>query len=150
MSDTTGRPVLEKLRATLADATRFETGPLDVEDACRQYAEEGYEATGQLREFLADYAELTVAWRFREWEEEVSTSVEKALDAPARNVRFYARRIGQPVLPVGAAFTTDEVLLLAENGDILLGGDAGIQRVAHGFENAVRCLVTGDWDKTFF
>ncbi|MDH6137406.1 hypothetical protein P3T37_006838 [Kitasatospora sp. MAA4] len=150
MSDTAGRPVLEELRATLIGATRFEVGPLDVEDACRQYVEEGYEVTAQLREFLANYAELTVAWRFRDWEEEVSTAVEKALDAPTRNVRHYAKRIGQPVLPIGAAFSTDEVLLLAENGDILLGGDAGIQRVAHGFENAVRSIVTGDWDKTFF
>ena len=150
MSGATGRPALERLRTALAGATRFEVGPLDVEDACRQYVEDGYEVTGQLRVFLANYAELTVVWKFRDWEEEVSTSVERALDAPARNVRIYAKRIGSPVLPVGAAFSTNEVLLLAENGDILLGGDAGIQRVAHDFEDAVHALVTGNWDKTFF
>ncbi|MEU5389455.1 MULTISPECIES: SUKH-3 domain-containing protein [Kitasatospora] len=150
MSTTPGRPALEHLRSALTGVERFEVGPLDLDDACRQYTEEGYEVTPWLREFLTDYGELTVTWMHRDWEEELTTSVESAMDAPIRNVRSYARRIGRPVLPIGAVFSTAEYLLLAEDGEVLFGGDAGIQRVAHGFEAAVRALVTGDWDKTFF
>jgi hypothetical protein len=52
--------------------------------------------------------------------------------------RIYGRRLGQPVLPIGIAFSTEEAVLLAENGDILFGGDAGMQRVANGFGAAIQ------------
>ncbi|AJP05222.1 hypothetical protein TU94_31170 [Streptomyces cyaneogriseus subsp. noncyanogenus] len=61
-----------------------------------------------------------------------------------------AKRLGFPVALVGTAFDTAEAVLLAEDGDILLYGDAGFQRVANGFDSAVRAVVTGDWDKTYF
>lgn len=151
MNDTPERPAVQRLRDSLAGTTaRLEVGPLDVDDACHQYVEDGFDVTPQLREFLETYGELTIAWPWRQWEEELTTEADSALDAPLRNVRNYANRIGQPVLPIGAVFSSREYLLLAENGDILFAGDAGIQRVANGFENAVRALVTGDWDKTFF
>ncbi|WP_329331163.1 SUKH-3 domain-containing protein [Streptomyces sp. NBC_01454] len=123
---------------------------MDLADACSQYSEAGYEVTPQIRTFLGDYGELTVTWMFRQSEVELTTSVEQALEFPARNVRIYAKRIGQPVLPVGIVFSTEDCVLLAENGDILIGGDAGIQRVANGFAEAVQALITGNWDKTFF
>jgi hypothetical protein len=58
-------------------------------------------------------------------------------------------RLGFPVALVGTAFDTEEAVLLAEDGDILLYRDAGFQRVANGFDSAVRAVVTGDWDKTY-
>ncbi|WP_376771249.1 SUKH-3 domain-containing protein [Streptomyces boluensis] len=67
-----------------------------------------------------------------------------------RSVRVYGRRLGLHVVPLGVAFSTEEAVLLAENGDIFFGGDAGMQRVAHGLDTAVEALVTDDWDKTFF
>jgi hypothetical protein len=66
------------------------------------------------------------------------------------NVKSYSRRLGIPVLPAGIAFETEEAVLLAENGDILFVRDAGMQRVANGFEEAVKALISGDWDRTFF
>jgi hypothetical protein len=153
MNDTAERPAIQELRDALSGAANFEVHPLDIEDACRQYAEDGYEVTPQLREFLENYGELTVTWQFRESEVEVTTSVERTLEAThatPRNARIFAKRLGRPVLLVGTAFETEECVLLADNGDILLAGDAGFQRIAGGFENAVRALVTGDWDKTFF
>ncbi|MGW1818647.1 hypothetical protein ACWCQM_34435 [Streptomyces sp. NPDC002125] len=65
-------------------------------------------------------------------------------------VRSLEKRLGMSALPVDTALSTEEVVLLAGNGDIVLGGDAGLQRVAHGFEEAVRALISGDWDMTFF
>lgn len=76
--------------------------------------------------------------------------MEEALGVPARNVRCHGSRLGRPVLPLGIAFSTQEAVLLAENGDLLFGGDAGMQCVANGLETAVVALVTDDWDKTFF
>lgn len=142
------RPAIRELLD--AGATHVEARPLDVEDSCRQYTEAGYEVTPQLREFLEHFGELTISLTYRDWVGELSVSVEGALDLPPRNVRIDGKRIGRPVLPVGTAFDTEESVLLAENGDIFLAGDAGIQHVANGFENAIRALVTGDWDKTFF
>ncbi|WP_371482492.1 SUKH-3 domain-containing protein [Kitasatospora sp. NBC_00315] len=150
MSASPERPELDRLRDTLTGAQRFEVGPLDVEDACRRYAEAGYEVTPRLREFLENYGELTVTWMFRQWEVELTTSVEQALDMPVRSARIYAKRIGEPVLPVGVTSSTEDWVLLAENGDILIAGDAGVQRVANGFAPSLQALITGDWDMTFF
>jgi hypothetical protein len=138
------------LRERLAGAARIEAYPLDVEDACKQYAEAGYDVSAPLREHLERYGELTVTWCFRAGETYLKAAVEEALDNPDRNVRNYGGRLGQPVVPLGIAFSTEEAVLLAENGDILFGGDAGMQRVANGFETAIVALVTDDWDKTFF
>ncbi|MGD3111806.1 SUKH-3 domain-containing protein [Streptomyces sp. YGL11-2] len=154
MNDTSERPAVEGLRPALAGSARLEAGPLDVADACRQYTEEGFDITPRLRVFLEAYGELTVTWTFKAGETDLSTSIERTLEAPhatPRTTRIFTQRIGRSVIPVGAASScTEDCILLADNGDILLGGDAGIQRVANGFEDAVRALVAGDWDKTFF
>ncbi|UQA92204.1 SUKH-3 domain-containing protein [Streptomyces halobius] len=153
MNDNPERPAIQKLRDALSGAANFEVHPLDIEEACRRYAEDGYEVTPQLREFLENYGELTVTWRFRDSEVEVTTSVERTLEAThatPRNARIFAKRLGEPVLVVGPAFETEECVLLAESGDILLAGDAGFQRVANGFGNAIRALIASDLDKTFF
>lgn len=143
-------PAARALRERLAGASRIEAYPLDVEDACTRYTEAGYDVSASLREHLELYGELTVTWPFRAGETYLKVAVEEALDIPDRNVRIYGRRLGQPVVPLGIAFSTEEAVLLAENGDILFGGDAGMQRVANGFEAAIVALVTDDWDKTFF
>jgi len=144
------RDAVHSMRVSLAGAATFEAYPLDVEDACRRYAEAGYEATPQLREFLETYGELTVTWPFRDREVEVKISVEESLDILPARVRYFNKHLGRSALPIGIAFSTEEAVLLAENGDILFAGDAGMQRVANGFEAAVQAVVTGDWDKTFF
>ncbi|MER6050437.1 hypothetical protein ABT168_23830 [Streptomyces sp. NPDC001793] len=64
-------------------------------------------------------------------------------------MRVFGDRIGSPVLLVGTATDTREAVLPAGDGDVHPAGDAGIQRVAGGFGNAVRALVAGGWDKTF-
>lgn len=153
MSDIPDRRAIQEVRDALSGTAELEVHPLDVDDACRQYTEDGYEVTPQLREFLESYGELTVSWTRREWKNELTTSTERTLEsahATPRHLGIHAKRLGFPVLPVGTVFDTEESVLLAENGDILFFGDAGFQRVANGFENAVRAVVTGDWDKTFF
>nr|WP_272920628.1 SUKH-3 domain-containing protein [Streptomyces sp. SID8367] len=102
---------------------------------------------------MEQYGEITVAWMWRQREQTLTTSVEttrESTHATPRTVRILGKRLGSPVLLVGTVFSTEEAVLLAENGDILTYGDAGFQRVGHGFEHAVRALVAGDWDKTFF
>ncbi|MYT74613.1 MULTISPECIES: SUKH-3 domain-containing protein [unclassified Streptomyces] len=108
---------------------------------------------GRLHRVLEQYGEITVAWMWRQREQTLTTSVEttrESTHATPRTVRILGKRLGSPVLLVGTVFSTEEAVLLAENGDILTYGDAGFQRVGHGFEHAVRALVAGDWDKTFF
>ncbi|MEU6844892.1 SUKH-3 domain-containing protein [Streptomyces sp. NPDC046716] len=153
MTDTRQRPALRTLRDDLAGTASLTLHELDVEQACGQYAEDGYEITSRLREFLERYGEITVTWLWRQREQTLTTSVGTTLEsthATPRNVRVLGKRLGSPVLLVGTVFSTEESVLLAENGDILFYGDAGFQRVGHGFEDAVRALVAGDWDKTFF
>jgi hypothetical protein len=140
-----------ELKRALSGALRVEFGEVNIDAACSRYAESGYEVTPWLRSFLENYSEITVVWRSsHNYENELTTSVDIALEAYPRNVRNYAMRIGHVVVPVGMAFATEERLLLAENGDVLLGGDAGLQRVGSGFEDAVQSLIANDWDKTFF
>ncbi|MDI3408657.1 SUKH-3 domain-containing protein [Streptomyces cavernicola] len=143
-------PAVRALQERLAGTARIESYPLDVEEACKQYTEAGYDVSARLREHLQTYGELTVTWPFRAGETYLKAAVEEALDVPDRNVRIYGKRLGQPVLPLGIAFSTEEAVLLADNGDILFGGDAGMQRVANGFGTAIEALVTDTWDKTFF
>lgn len=153
MNDPSERPAMQALLDDLSGVAHFSFEPLDIESACRQYTEDGYEVTPQLRGFLEKYGEITVTWLFRGNEVEVTTSTERTLEsahATPRNVRVFGRNLGQPVQLVGTAFDTEECLLLAEGGEILLYGDAGYQRVANSFEDAIRALVTGDWDKSFF
>ena len=150
MNSNHDRPAVRALRGRLAGAARIDAHPVDVEDACKQYAEAGYDVGAPLRQHLEIYGELTVTWHFRANETSLKVAVEEALDVSRRNVRNYSRRLGQPVLPLGIAFSTEDAVLLADNGDIFFAGDAGMQRVANGFEAAIVALVTDDWDKTFF
>ncbi|MFD6248861.1 hypothetical protein [Streptomyces roseolus] len=152
MSDEQDRTREESLGRAFAGASRVERGPVDVEAALLAYREAGFDVTDGLREFLGTYGETTVFWLSDVSGDETSLtiSVEEAAQAFAPNVRYFEQRLGMSALPVGIAFETEEMVLLAENGDIVLGGDAGLQRVAHGFEEAMRALISGDWDKTFF
>jgi hypothetical protein len=138
------------LQERLAGAARIEHHPLDVAEACKQYAEAGYEVSELLREQLETYGELAIAWPFRDGETYLRIAVEGALDIQARDVRIYGKRLGQSVVPLGIAPDTEDAVLLADNGDILFGGDAGLQRVANGFGAAIGALVTDSWDKSFF
>ena len=145
------RPRLAELESITASARRVRFGEIDVDDASARYAGEGYEVTGWLRAFIENYSELVVVWSgTKGGENQIDTTVDAALDASIRNVRIYATRVGRPVLPVGIAFATEETVLLADNGDILLAGDAGMQRIANGFEPSLEALLANTWDKTFF
>lgn len=145
------RSDLERALSGVPSIIRLHVGCIDVVDACRRFEAEGYLVRPVLREFIENFAEVFVAWRDAPDEEStLSTAIEDALDAFPGNIRIYSRRMGCEVFPVGVAFETEERLLLADNGDILLGGDAGLQRVGNGFEQSLRALLEGDWDKTFF
>ncbi|WP_282202851.1 SUKH-3 domain-containing protein [Kitasatospora fiedleri] len=153
MSGTDGRTGVPALREALGGAAEVEVHPFDPERACADYAEEGYQVTDRLREFLAAWGGLTVTWRFRGAETALTTATEPTLESThafPRSVGIWSRRLGQQVALVGTAFGTEEALLLAEDGDVLLVGDAGFQRVGHGFAEAVRRLVAADYDRTFF
>ncbi|MEW2634833.1 SUKH-3 domain-containing protein [Streptomyces sp. NPDC048389] len=130
---------------------RLREDEVDVDRAVSAYRDAGYEITDRHREFLENYGELEITWVYAKTGREVTIAVdlEEALDVFPLNVRHCARKVGMDVLPVGWAFDTDVVMLLAENGDILFDGDAGTQRVANGFEEAVKALISDDWDKTF-
>jgi hypothetical protein len=152
MTGAAGEPMGSRLEQSLVGALRVDHEDIDIDAACRAYVEAGYEMTSWLRTFLENYAGVTVAWQSARGTgvNELTTSIEAALDAYPGNVRNYARRLGRDVLPIGMAFATEECLLLADNDDILLAGDAGMQRVARGFERAMRALISNEWDKTFF
>ncbi|MFE5947120.1 hypothetical protein ACFQ79_31980, partial [Streptomyces sp. NPDC056480] len=79
-------------------------------------------------------------------ESSLRISVREAAEAFAPNVRYFEKRLGRSALPVGIALSTEEMIPLAENGAIALGGDAGVQRLSHGFEEAVRAMISGDLD----
>ncbi|MFG2134948.1 SUKH-3 domain-containing protein [Streptomyces sp. NPDC048751] len=142
----------ESLSRAFAGALRVECGHVDVEAARLAYQDAGFDATDKLVAFLGKYGETTVFWPSHVTGDETSLtiSVGEATEAFAPNVRYFEKRLGMSAQPVGIALSTEEMVLLAENGDIVLGGDAGVQRVGHGFEEAVRALISGDWDMTFF
>ncbi|MFD0142791.1 MULTISPECIES: SUKH-3 domain-containing protein [unclassified Streptomyces] len=152
MGDEQSRAREQSLIRSLAGASRVECGPVDVEAARLAYREAGFDVTDELVEFLGTYGETTVCWpsHVTGHEASLTISVEEAVVAFPAYVRSFEKRLGISALPVGIALSTEEVVLLAENGDIVLGGDAGVQWVAHGFEEAVRALISGDWDTTFF
>lgn len=151
MSGLNDRPRGDSLRQALDGASRVVFGEVQVDQAVAAYRSAGYEITDQHRTFLENYGELEISWVFAKTGREVTIAVdlEEALDVFKPNVRHCARKVGMDVLPVGWAFDTDVVIMLAENGDILFDGDAGTQRVAHGFEEAVKALISDNWDKTF-
>ncbi|WP_328913157.1 MULTISPECIES: SUKH-3 domain-containing protein [unclassified Streptomyces] len=152
MTDASNDSRSTALAEVLIGALEVEYEDFDLEEACASYVESGYEVTIWLRRFLENYAGITIRWPASRgtWVNELTTSIESALDAYPGNVRNYSRRLGQDVLPIGMAFATEERLLLAENGDVFLGGDAGLQWVSNGFEEALRALISNEWDKTFF
>ncbi|MDQ0795949.1 hypothetical protein QFZ58_004437 [Streptomyces sp. B1I3] len=140
------------LRQALAAAGNAEVREVDVEAACVAYTQAGYEVTRKLREFLESYGEIVMGRTAPGTGEELvlTISVEEAMGVFPPNVRSYSRRLGMPVVPIGTALVTEENVLLAENGDIIFAGDAGMQRVGNGFAAAVQAFMSGTWDKTFF
>ncbi|SNT64611.1 SUKH-3 immunity protein [Asanoa hainanensis] len=140
----------EGLQDALAGALSVGIGDLDLDSARRGFLAEGYDFPTWLAAFVARYSELKVVWRAtRGGVNELDTSVVAALDATHGNVRLFGQRLGKRVLPVGMVFETEEQLLLAANGEIWIGGDAGLQRVGPDFEVSVKSLINNDWDKTF-
>ncbi|MEU9851812.1 SUKH-3 domain-containing protein [Streptomyces sp. NPDC047974] len=152
MSEEEIRAREEALRRAFVGASRVSCGFVDLEAARLTYQNAGFTVTEELMEFLRAYGETTVFWPSHVTGDESSLtiSVEEVAQATPPWVRSFEKRLGMSALPLGIALSTEEMVLLAENGDIILGGDAGVQRVAHGFEEAMRALITGDWDMTFF
>ncbi|MBU7596729.1 hypothetical protein JGS22_003510 [Streptomyces sp. P38-E01] len=144
---------VDSVLAAIASLGSLSVNPTSAPNIERWYAEDGFEMTEWLRSFLDSYEGLTIRYPFMNRVCSLSTTVKACLEAPhatPRSMRVYSKRIGIPVLPVGAAFETEDALLLARNGDFLFASDAGIQWFAHGFENSARALVTGDWDRKFY
>ncbi|MFE6817716.1 hypothetical protein [Streptomyces sp. NPDC057677] len=152
MSDEEDRARQERLSRAFAGASRVECAAVDREAALQAYQEAGFDVSDDLAAFLEAYGETTVVWPSHVTGDEstLTISVEEAVEAFPAYVRSFEKRLGMSALPVGIALSTEEVVLLAENGDIVLGGDAGVQRIANGFEASMRALISGDWDMTFF
>ncbi|MFE9137161.1 hypothetical protein [Streptomyces sp. NPDC007355] len=123
---------------------------MDVEAARLAYLEAGLDVTDALVAFLGTYGETTVFWPSHVTGDETSLTISVEEATAAFNLRYYEKRLGMSALPVGIALSTEETVLLAENGDIVLGVEGLVQRVANGFEESVRALISGDWDMTFF
>lgn len=143
---------IENLRKSIPSTVIISADPTPLSETLSAYEDGGFESTDWLVRFFDQYEGLTFDWPFRDRRANFATTVERCFDSPdslPRHVQIFSRRIGIEVLPVGAAFSTEDSLLLAENGDFLFGSDAGIQWIAHGFEETVRTLVTGDWDMTY-
>ncbi|MEU1383509.1 SUKH-3 domain-containing protein [Streptomyces albidoflavus] len=139
-----------RLRDALPGATRVDLGPSSVDQVCRLYVEAGYDVEGGLREFFEEYREVSISWIYREMEVSVQIAAEEALSFFPGNVDVFSRKVGRPLVPVGSAFVTEEVVLLAKGGDVFLAGDAGMQYVGNGFMQSMQALVSGVWDKEFF
>ncbi|MFH8259401.1 SUKH-3 domain-containing protein [Streptomyces roseolus] len=140
----------ERLIDAFPGATRVELGSASVDQVARLYEDAGYSVTPELRSFLSEYRELSVSWLFKGMEVTVIVDAEEALSFYPGNIRIYSRKVQRPLVPVGSAFVTEECVLLAEDGDVFLAGDAGMQRVGNGFKESMQALISGDWDKTFF
>ncbi|THA23007.1 hypothetical protein E6R18_31650 [Streptomyces sp. A1277] len=142
----------ESLKAVLAGVERIESGEVNIETAVGTYAEVGYEVTENLSEFLKNYGEIVVGRTYSATGEKMVLTValeEEAMDVYPPNGRSYSRRLGMRAVPIGIALETEENVLLLENGDIVFAGDADIQRIGPGFEEAVKAFVSSSWDKTF-
>ena len=89
MSDVLERPRGVELERALAGALHVECAHVDIDAACEAYSESGYEVTPWLRVFLENYSEITVTWSASRgaWANELTTSVESALEAYPGNVR---------------------------------------------------------------
>ncbi|MGW4945592.1 SUKH-3 domain-containing protein [Actinoplanes sp. NPDC004185] len=150
MTDEAAYPREATFEQLVRPPARVQFGRVDLNEACRRYESDGYTVTPWLRDFIRQYGEIVVRWPAKHGADDnmLATTVEAALEAPIHNIRIYSKRLGRPVLRVGMAFVTEERVLLADNGDILLGGDAGLLMVANGLQNAVRALLADDRDKT--
>ncbi|MFE2265618.1 SUKH-3 domain-containing protein [Streptomyces griseosporeus] len=140
----------ERLREAFPGATRVDVGTASLEQVSRLYEEAGYPVGPELSTFLSEYRECSIAWLFRGMEVEVIIDAEEALSFYPGNIRIYSKKVQRPLVPIGSAFATEEVVLLAPDGDVFLAGDAGMQRVGNGFVESMQALISGDWDKTFF
>ncbi|MFE7753325.1 SUKH-3 domain-containing protein [Streptomyces sp. NPDC057428] len=109
-----------------------------------------YDVGVELRGFLEEYREFSISWIYREMEVGVQIDAEEALSFYPGNIRIFSQRVGRPLVPVGSAFATEEVVLIASDGDVFLAGDAGMQYVGNGFMQSMQALISGNWDKTFF
>lgn len=87
---------------------------------------------------------------YREMEDGVRIDAERALSFYPGNIRVFSQRVGRPLIPIGSAFETEEVVLIASDGDVFLAGDPGIQYVGNGFKQSMQAMISGNWDKTFF
>jgi hypothetical protein len=114
------------------------------------YEEAGYDVGAELRRFLEEYREVSISWIYREMEVSVQIDAKEALSFYPGNIRIFSQRVGRPLVPIGSAFATEEVVLIAGNGDVFLAGDAGMQYVGNGFIESMQALISEDWDKTFF
>ncbi|MFF3566103.1 SUKH-3 domain-containing protein [Streptomyces sp. NPDC002574] len=150
MSKFAGNSRRELLREMFPGATRVDVGEASVDYVARLYEASGYVVGPQLREFLSEYRELSVSWMYNGMEVGVTIGVEEALSFYPGNVRIDSRKVQRPLVPVGSAFDTEEMVLIANDGDVFLAGDAGMQYVGNGFAQSMRALISGEWDKTFF
>ncbi|MGW1513529.1 SUKH-3 domain-containing protein [Streptomyces sp. NPDC002394] len=140
----------QRLRDAFPGATRVDLGSASMDQVSRLYEEAGYDVGEELRGFLEGYREVSISWIYREMEVSVQIDVEGALSFCPGNIRVFSQRVGRPLIPVGSAFATEEVVLIASDGDVFLAGDAGMQYVANGFTQAMQALIAGTWDKAFF
>ncbi|MFF5093479.1 MULTISPECIES: SUKH-3 domain-containing protein [Actinosynnema] len=141
---------LERLRDAFPGASRVDLGSASVDHVSGLYEAAGYEVGSELREFLEEYRECSISWTYRELEGGVQIDAEKALSFYPGNIRVFSRRVGRPLVPIGSAFETEEVVLIASGGDVFLAGDAGMQYAGNGFKQSMQALISGTWDKTFF
>ncbi|MEU2743743.1 SUKH-3 domain-containing protein [Streptomyces sp. NPDC007095] len=138
------------LRDAFPDATRVDLGSASVDQVSMLYEEAGYDVGAELRRFLEEYREVSISWIYREMEVSVQIDAKEALSFYPGNIRIFSQRVGRPLVPIGSAFATEEVVLIAGNGDVFLAGDAGMQYVGNGFIESMQALISEDWDKTFF
>ncbi|MBT2452947.1 SUKH-3 domain-containing protein [Streptomyces sp. ISL-43] len=140
----------QRLRDAFPDATRVDLGSASIDHVSRLYEGAGYDVGAELRGFLEEYREFSISWMYREIEVGVQIDAEEALSFYPGNIRIFSQRVGRPLIPVGSAFATEEVVLIATDGDVYLAGDAGMQYVGNGFMQSMQALISGTWDKTFF
>ncbi|WP_407841434.1 SUKH-3 domain-containing protein [Streptomyces sp. DSM 116496] len=140
----------QRLRDAFPDATRVDLGSASIDQVSRLYEAAGYDIGNELRGFLEEYREVSISWIYHEMEVGVQIDAEEALSFYPGNIRIFSRRVGRPLIPVGSAFATEEVVLIASDGDVFLAGDAGMQYVGNGFMQSMQAMIAGTWDKTFF
>ncbi|ATE55972.1 SUKH-3 domain-containing protein [Actinosynnema pretiosum] len=140
----------QKLLDAFPGASRVDVGSASVDHVSRLYELAGYEVGAELRGFLEEYRECSILWMYREMEDGVRIDAERALSFYPGNIRVFSQRVGRPLIPIGSAFETEEVVLIASDGDVFLAGDPGIQYVGNGFKQSMQAMISGNWDKTFF